>query len=90
MGELGQREGGPMEPLWHFLTPTLLATLTPASPGAPDTNGGALLGGRLSTLKPPGSKILTGAPIFPFVGALSPRGKLRPGSKRLSLIWPAC
>lgn len=89
MVESGQREGGPMEPLWHFLTPTLLATLTPASPGAPNTNGG-VLGGRLSALKPAWEQNLDRSPDLPLRGGLEPPGKLHPGSKRLSLIWPAC
>ena len=65
MVESGQREGGPMEPLWHFLTPTLLATLTPASPGAPNTNGG-VLGGRLSALKPAWEQNLDRSPDLPI------------------------
>lgn len=74
MGESGQREGGPMELPRPFLVPTLLATLPPASPGAPDMNGG-VLGGRLSALKPAWEQNPDRSPNLPLRGGLEPPGE---------------
>lgn len=74
VGGVGHREGGPVEPLWPFPVPSLLATLPPASPGALDVSSG-VLAGRLSALKPAWEQSLDRSPNPPLRGDLEPPGE---------------